>query len=388
MTRRINLPRDLSRAGLPHYSGAITSIRAMWIWNAVLLLPFAWGVLAFGSRGLLQMIVSLSSVIVAEAIAVLLVFPAPSFPSKFRESLADGSSILSGSLIALLLPVTVHPAVPALAGFFAVLVIKWSFGGFGSNWLHPAVAGTLFVQISWPAGFAYGDWGRSLISGIGWNPGGYRAAGDLVLLKMRLMENGSPAVLRPLQFLGFQGSTADELLLRFLNDRIFVPLGSIIPEGYIDYLIGFRYGALGSTSVLLILLASVMLFARGIISWQIPLSGVLSMGLLSFLFAGVHWGADVFGGDVLFALSSGSFLFILFFVASDPVTTPYTSRGKLIFGAGFGALAFLLREFTMLSDGSAAALLLMNLANPLIIMISRRRPFGFHRFAAQQGGKR
>jgi electron transport complex protein RnfD len=387
LTNRIHLPRKISTAALPHYSGAITTSRAMWTMTAFLSVLGLWSVVLFGFQSLAIIAVSLGAAVLSEAAAVLLIFHANRFAAEFARNISDGSSMLIGMLLGLSLPVSSHPLLPVLAAAFAILVVKWSFGGLGKYWVNPAAAGWLFVHLSWPAGFISGTWGRGLIPAMGWNVDGISAASHLTEVKTLLISNGSGRVFRPLQLVGGGSTGADDFLVRLLNEQLLIPMGTILPDGYMDYLLGFRLGAIGETSIILILLVSVFLFARGIISWEIPASGALTMAILSFFFSGTHWGAAPATGDALYALMSGGFLFALFFLATDPVTTPYTTAGKLLFGFGFGALAFVFREFSILPDGSALALVTMNALTPLIILLSRRRPFGMPRFAARSGGR-
>jgi electron transport complex protein RnfD len=388
MSNRIHLPRNLATAGLPHYSGAITSSRAMWTILTLLALPAFWGVLIFGLPALIILSIGLAAGVLSEVLAIALIFPLSEFRTELRKNLSDGSTLLISALSALSLPAYAHPALPALVAGFAVLVVKWSFGGLGKYWAHPVAAGWLFAHLSWPQGFYRQPWGDSLLGSLLSGADAVSGATHLTGAKLMLLQNGSPRVLRPLQLIAAPSGPVDEYLVRLLNERVFIPLGTILPDGYLDYLLGFRTGAIGEISVVLILLVSIFLFARRIISWQIPVAGALGMGILSFLFSGTHWGAQAATGDALFALMSGGFLFALFFLATDPVTTPYTGRGKFAFGLGFGVLAFVFREFSVLPDGSAPALLAMNMLTPLVIILSRRRPFGMPRRASGIGGGR
>lgn len=346
---------------------------------SVLLLPLLiWGILVFGFYSLAVVTLAVLSSLSGELLGMLFTRKSDFSVQLYMDELGNGSAVLSGLLLGLILPVTVSPFIPIIAGIFGMVVVKWSFGGLGANWLNPALAGTLFAGLSWPGGMQSRDWSTSLIPGLNWNPGTSRLT-DMARIKMNLMNDGAARVFRPMEMIDREFTTADSLISRFLNEQILLSGGTKLPDGYIDYILGFKLEGIGQTSILLILLVSVFLFARGIISWQIPTGGVLALSGLTAVFSGVNWGSSLFTGDVLFALSSGGFLFILFFMATDPVTTPYTSGGKLLFGVGVGVLVFLFREFSLLPDGSVLAVLIMNMFSPAIIIFTRPKPFGFEK---------
>ena len=358
---------DTGNIGRSHYSGAISAARGMWIMNGLLLILLLWGVLLYGLPALGLVCLSVFSAVISETL-ILVTRPGR---DGIRE-LSNGSAVLCGFLFGLSIPVTAHWLVAVIGPIFAIVIVKWGCGGLGRNWLNPALAGRLCVQLSWPEGFTAGDWGKSLLPEVGWNIDAVSAASDLTQIKAGLI--GSGQVFRSLSLLEREFSPVDNFLVRFLNEQVLVHSGIVLPEGYVDYLLGFRYGAIGESSIVLILFISVFLFARRIISWQIPLGGFITMSILSFTFSGTFGGASFFSGDTLFALCSGGFLFTLMFMATDPVTSPHSGRGKLLFGLGFGALAFLLGEFSILPESSTLSLLLMNMLCPLIDSSMRKKP--------------
>ena len=359
---------SMSSVGLSHYSGAMSVVRGMWIMIALLTIPLIWGVLLYGFRALGLVAVSVLTAVVAEALVLSLQLRGKNL---FRE-LTNGSALLCGLLLGLSLPVTAHWLVAVIGALFAIVVVKWGGGGFGVNWLNPALAGRLCVQLAWPEGLRVHDWGRSLISGIGWNVDSISVAADLRQIKEQLMEGGR--IIRPLSLIEREFSSLDTLITGFLNEQILVPQGVVLPAGYVDYFLGFRYGAIGESSIIIILLVSVFLLAKGIISWHVPVGGFVALSLLTLSLAGVFRGVAAFPGDVLFALFRGGFLFTLMFMATDPVTSPYSGKGKLLFGLGFGILTFVLWEASVLPESSMLALLMMNMLCPLINSSIRRKP--------------
>jgi electron transport complex protein RnfD len=186
---------------------------------------------------------------------------------------------------------------------------------------------------------------------------------------------------------GIGRSQADAFVTDILNQGIFSRLGADLPGGYIDLLLGNKPGALGELSAILILAASVFLLSRRMIRWEIPLSIVSSFAVLTWIFGGLPYGRDFFSGDLLFSVLSGSFLLVAFFMAPDPVTSPSSRRGMLIYGFGVGLLSFALRSFGSSAEGSAFAVILMNCAVPAISKLDDSAVIRRAARLAAEGGK-
>lgn len=129
-------------------------------------------------------------------------------------------------------------------------------------------------------------------------------------------------------------------------------------------------GAIGEVSAALLVLGSVYLFARRIIRWEIPAAFIGSFSLAVWVFAGLPHG--FFRGDLPLYLLTGGLLLGALYQATDPVTSPLTRTGRLIFGAGCGLLAFLVRRFGSYPEGVAPAVVFMNMLVPLINRLTRR----------------
>lgn len=138
----------------------------------------------------------------------------------------------------------------------------------------------------------------------------------------------------------------------------------------LDGLIGRIPGGAGETSVVALALGGVFLLWRGVIGWQIPLAYVGSVSALAALFATVNPGR--FHGPGIHLVTGGLFLGALF-MATDQAGAPVTARGKIIFGAGCGALTWVLRSFWSYPAAVTVAILLMNLFAPLIDVYTRTR---------------
>jgi Na+-translocating ferredoxin:NAD+ oxidoreductase subunit D len=326
-----------------------------WGTSLALLPAFLWGLYCFGPRSALVVGVAIVAACIAELLIGLL----------HRDfSLGDGTAFLTGFLIGLAMPPGVALYVPAAASLFAILVVKAAFGGLGSNWMNPALAGLVFSLLNWPR--EMGTWmlphqlaGAQALSGA--TPLGILRASPS-LGNVDLFGLLSQAGLKPTDF--------DRSITAFLNEEVFGRIGASLPSGYMDLFFGNRPGAIGELSGILLLAASILLLSRRMIRWEIPASIFASYGALVWAFGGLSNGGAFFSGDILFELFSGSFILVAFFMATDPVTSPSTRVGMLIYGLGIGALTFLLRSFGSFPEGTAFAVVMMDCVVPLIEKIN------------------
>jgi len=330
----VRADENLSISPAPFAYKARTTSSLTWGMVAALTPAAAWALVAFGTAAALPLIVSILSALAGEALVEA---------SRRRFTLRDGSAFLTGLLVGMAMPPGISPAVPAAASLFAVIVVKGVFGGLGSNWMNPALAGIALALINWPE--AMNAWVPPLlVDGIG-------GATPLALAR-----DGAQAAF----------SNADAAVTDILNRALFSRLGADLPNGYIDLLVGNKAGSIGEVSALLVLASSVVLLARRMVRWEIPASIAASFSLAAWAFGGLSAGRGLFTGDVLFSLLSGSLLLVAFFMATDPVTSPSSRRGMLIYGCGIGLIAFALRSLGSSTEGTAFAVLIMNCAVPAL----------------------
>ena len=136
--------------------------------------------------------------------------------------------------------------------------------------------------------------------------------------------------------------------------------------------LGTHNGSLGETSALAALIGGLYLVIRRTASWEIP-AGII---LAAAVFGGLCNYAGLTPLSVLQQLSAGALIFGAFFIATDPVTSPLTPKGKFIFGVGVGIFIIIFRVFSGYPEGVMFAVLLMNGAAPLINRWTIPRPFG------------
>lgn len=280
------------------------------------------GIILFGYLALLTVAVSVVSAIASEFLYQRAM--GVSFKQTFLDF--DYSTVVTGLIVALILPVNVYLYIPALASIFAIVVCKMLFGGTGNNFVNPAVTGRIFVFISF----------SSILNT-------YVAPS---------ISNINPTVI--------SGATS---LQSFLND------GSSL--SILDLFLGTGVsGCIGETCKLAILIGAIYLSVKKIIKIWLPLITLVFAGITAVMLNGFE--LSIF----LPAILSGGLFFGAFFMATDYVTNPITIFGQVIFFALFGVLTSILRQFTGFETASFA-LLIMNILVPLIDKLPARKPFGY-----------
>ncbi|OMH37952.1 RnfABCDGE type electron transport complex subunit D [Motiliproteus sp. MSK22-1] len=321
----------------------------------IALLPATvFGIYIFGLPALNTVVLCLLSAFLFESLCVWLV------KKRIRLVLFDGSALLTGLLLALTLPPWAPWWISVGGTGFAIIVGKHVYGGLGQNPFNPAMLARVALLLSFP------------LQMTAWvNPA-------------PLFSANSPGVMDSL-FTTFGGmDIPDALSGATLLGQVKTDLGqglglnSLLVNYYDPLLngIGFTSGSLGETSSLLILLGGVYLIWRGIINWQLPLSLLISVTVISSLFYGFN--PEQYASP-LYHLSSGALMLGAFFILTDPVTTPATIRGQVIFGTSCGLLVYVIRTWGGYPEGVAFAVLLMNGLTPLIDHYFKPRQYGRNR---------
>ncbi len=357
MSEKLNLLVE-SSPQIHHYESTAS---IMWAVVLCLLPAGIWGVWLFGTKALVVLIASIAASVLSVALM--------NYVFK-KNTLLDGSAFLTGLLIGYNLPPAVPLYVPVIASVFAILVVKWTFGGLGGNFMNPALAGRVFVFFSWTSQMT--TWTM---------PKFFRGAVDTVssatplgFLKTGLIDYTGTAH-GPAQFLmekGYPHTAADGRVIHWINNL----LGTHLSGGYYDLFMGNIPGSIGEVSVLLLLLGTVYLFIRKIITWEVPVSYLVTFSLFVWIFGGKRYGLPFFRGDVLFHLFSGGLILGAFYMATDMVTSPLTRKGMIIFGVGVGFLTFLIRFYGSFPEGVSLSIILMNITVPLIDKYSKTKRFG------------
>lgn len=307
----------LTAASSPHIRGG-DNVRVTMVDVVILLIPLvAMSVFYYGFRALLLVLISCAAAVLSELV----------FRRLMRRpgGVTDFSAVITGAFVALSMPATVPLWLPAVGSCFAILVVKQLFGGIGKNIFNPAAAATAFLTVTWPG----------------------------VMSIFPQTFNRLPLFTTPH---GFETGRSVQAALR----------AGILPDNHLyELLIGDTPGNMGTGCVLILLIGGAYLLYRRIINWQIPVAFVGTVALFAAIFPRSPSGRP---DSVWFELTSGSLLFVALLMATDPVTSPVTSIGRLIFGFGCGFFTVLMRYFGVYPEGAYFAVLLMN---PFVLALDR-----------------
>ncbi|MCX7025201.1 MAG: RnfABCDGE type electron transport complex subunit D [Spirochaetes bacterium] len=272
----------------------------------------AYGVLLYGIPAVVVIVSSIAAAVLGEFLFDLAIGKKP--------RIGDLSAVLTGLLLALILPVSTSWWMAALGGIFATVFAKEFFGGIGANPFNPALVGRAILLMSFPA--AITTW--------------HKPFGPIV---------DATTTATPLNVLKLGGTLQDVAASVGATD-----IGSL----YLKLFIGARSGCIGESSIMLILLGGALLLALGVIQWITPVAMMASAVLVSWLL----------GTDPVFAFLSGGLAFGAIFMATDYSTSPITPAGKALFGAGAGVITALIRKFGGFPEGVTYGILIMNSVAP------------------------
>jgi RnfABCDGE-type electron transport complex D subunit len=290
-----------------------------------------------------------------------------------RAGLMDGSALLTAWLLALSLPPWAPWWLAALGVLFAIVVAKQLFGGLGQNLFNPAMAARVMLLISFPLEMT--AWVSATPLGAPHTPG---------FLDGLAISFAGLAPADGVASASLLGQVKTDLGRGLGLEHILA--GTFHPE---TMAWGLRAGSLGETSAPLLLAGGLALIWRRVITWHIPvamLAGVaVPAGLASLIDPGHHPGP-------LYHLLSGGVVLGAFFIATDPVTSPNSAAGQLLFGLGCGLLTWIIRAWGGYPEGVAFAVMLMNAATPVFDRYLKPRVYGRDRkggalTAAQETGQ-
>ena len=306
----------------PHARSKVTTDKIMFAVLLALAPAACVGVWNFGLRALLLIVISMAVCPLTEYLYEK--------GMKKPVTIADGSALVTGLLLAMNMPVQAPLWMPVIGGVFAILVVKQLFGGLGQNIMNPALAGRCFLLISFPGhmtNFAAPAAAHLVDTVSGATPLAAAKAGEQVnLLSM------------------FLGNTA---------------------------------GTIGETSTLAILIGAVILLVFKVIDLRIPLSCLLSFSVFAILFGGHGFDLHFLAAQ----LCAGGLMLGTFFMATDYVTSPITKNGQIVYGCIIGIFTGVFRFLGSASEGVSYAIILSNLLVPLIEKVTPPTAFG-------KGGKK
>jgi len=299
----------------------------MWTVSASLMPPLILSVFIFGIQTLLITFVSVASCVAAEAVSQKLLHR----PVTIR----DGSAVVTGLLLAYIVPPGVPFWMPILGAVMSIYVAKHLLGGIGFNIFNPALIGRAFLVATFPVAMT-SAW---LIP-----------IRDLSIFKYVGSGVDAVSTATPLYVLKHSGMAG-------LTERF----GSTL-KMYGDFFLGWQPGSIGETSALFLILGGLYLLYKGYITWHVPVSIIVTAGFLTWVFGGERY----FTGDPILSVISGGLILGAIYMATDYVTSPTQPSAKLIFGAGIGVLTVLIRLKGGYPEGICYAILLMNPLAPAL----------------------
>lgn len=233
-----------------------------------------------------------------------------------KQTVGDLSAAVTGLLLALNLPANVPIWQCVVGSLFAIVIVKCLFGGIGCNPVNPAITARVFMLI------AFGSMAKASMPTI-----------------VDTVSGATP---------------------------LSAEAGAELP-GLLDLLLGLRGGAIGEVCIIALVLGFVYLLARRVITWHIPVTFIGTVFVASLLMEGMN-----VTSALTLTLSGGLFLGAIF-MATDYVTSPATSWGKVIFGVGAGLITFMIRYFGTYPEGVSFAILFMNILTPYIDSWTKHR---------------
>ena len=288
---------NLTVASSPHIRGNFRTNRIMRDVVLALLPALAVGVFFQGYRALIVALLSVSTCMVAEYLYALV--------TRQRNTVVDGSAMVTGLLLAMTLPHTVPYWLVVVGGVFAIVFVKALCGGLGQNIFNPALAARALMLLIYPVGLT--------------------------------------------RYEGLDGVTAATPLHHMV-------MPARPEETVLDMFLGRCPGSIGEISALALLLGGAYLLWRKVISVRTPAAYIGTVAVLTLVFAKtdepIKW--------MLYSLFSGGLMLGAIFMATDYATSPATPVGQVIYGIGCGVLTVYFRYNGLFPEGVTYAILIMN----------------------------
>ena len=317
-------------SGSPHIHGWESTKKIMYSVIIALMPAFLFSIYYFGFDAVRVTLISVAA-------CVLIEWFIQKFLIKGPCTIADGSAIITGILLAFNLPSNIPAWMIIVGAIVAIGIGKMSFGGLGNNPFNPALVGRVFMLISFPVAMTTWPTPRPLL-GDAWT--------DAIT---------GPTLLGYIKEGISQDISANDLMV-FENVQELIYSGS-----------------LGETGSLAIIIGGLFLILRKVIDWQIPVVIIATVALIAtacWLIDPVHY------VNPMIHIFSGGLLLGAFFMATDMATSPMTINGKIIFAIGIGALTIIIRLWGAYPEGMSFAILIMNAFVPLINKVCKPKRFG------------
>ncbi len=304
------MSRLLNVSSSPHVRDTVTTKSIMYDVLIAMLPAAAFGVYQFGFHALLVLIETMAVCVISEYV----------FEKALGRpvTIADGSALVTGMILALNMPPDIPVWMPALGGVFAIIIVKQLYGGLGQNFMNPALAARCFLLISF--------------------------TGKMTTFTLD----------------GVSGAT---------------PLAVLKSGGSVDVaamFLGRIPGTIGEVSVVALLIGAAYMLVKKVITIRIPAAYILTFSVFVLLFGGHGFDLNYLAAH----LCGGGLIFGAFFMATDYVTSPLTPNGQILFGVLLGCLTGLFRLFGGSAECVSYAIILSNIVVPLIEKVTLPKAFG------------
>ena len=307
------MQKNLAVSSSPHLRDHVSTRRIMQEVCLALAPAGIAGIILFGSQAAVLIAASVISAVLAEYFYQKL--------THQKVTVGDWSAVVTGLLLAYNLPANAPVWLAVVGAVIAIVLVKQIFGGIGSNFMNPALAARAILFVSWATQMTIYPATRFMLDGV--------------------------STATPLNSLG---------------------TGSVAGVNLMDLFLGNIPGVLGETCKLALLLGGVYLILRRIVDWKIPVTFIATVFVCNL----IKDGAEM----ALYQILSGGLFLGAFFMATDYATSPVTNPGRVIMGIGCGIFLFVIRAYASYPEGCSFAILLMNVATPLIDKYTMPKPFG------------
>lgn len=306
--------RNLIVSSAPHVVSPVNTSRIMLDVIIALIPAMIMAFYVFGARALL----------LTASCVIACVF----FEWAFRKitgrtnTISDLSAVVTGVILSFNLPATLPIWMAVIGCFVSIVVVKQLFGGIGQNFANPAIVGRIVLFISFATPMT--TW---------------------PLTRMQIASGAYDGVTGPTPLGLLQAGNMEDL------------------PAIRDMFLGFTGGSMGEVSALALLIGGIYLIVRKVIEPTIPVCFIATVAVMALLM----------GQNPLFHICAGGVMLGAIFMATDYVTSPITTKGKVIFGIGCGILTMLIRMYASYPEGVSFAILLMNILTPLIDECTRMK---------------
>lgn len=312
----------------------------------------------FGWGTIIQICLAIMTAVVTEA-AILEIRK-----RDFERAIKDNSAILTAMLLAVSIPPFAPWWVIVIGTFFAIALVKQLYGGLGFNLFNPAMAAYVMLLVSFPVQMtqwlppnSLAQYGHDFMDALYAIFTGFSVEGfSLAQLQTDIDGVTMATPLDTVKTALAQGLTYSESIELPIFDSVISGVG--VASSWIS--VGYLLGGL-------------FLLKLKVINWHIPVSMLLGLFVCALLMSLVD--GDLYPSSI-FHLFNGSIMIGAFFIATDPVSASTTNKGRLIFGAAIGVWVYLIRSWGGYPDAVAFAVLIMNMAVPLIDYYTRPRTYG------------